>query len=73
MGTTSIGSVKTSNLSSPFLNRQGDNEETKSEMRCKKGILNTIVSGGMTNSASILLFFRESNLKFVIYDLVSLC
>ena len=33
-----FGSVKASNLSSTFLNRQGDKEETKWEVRCEKVI-----------------------------------
>ena len=40
-------------------------------MRCKEVKLNAIVSGGTTSTASVFLFFRELNLKFVIYDVVS--
>ena len=51
----------------------GYNKETKWEMRCKEVILNAIVLGGMTSTASVFLFFRQLNIKFVIYDVVSLC
>ena len=39
-------------------------------MRCKAVILNAIVSGGTTSTASV---FRQVTLKFVIYDVVSFC
>ena len=36
----------------------------------RKVILNAIGSGGTASLAPIFLFFRELNLKFVIYDVV---
>ena len=42
-------------------------------MCCKEVILNAILSGGTISRASVFLFFRQLNLKFVIYDAVSLC
>ena len=42
-------------------------------MCCKEVILNAIWLGGTTSRASMFLFFRQLNLKFVIYDGVSLC
>ena len=36
-------------------------------------MLNVILSDGMTGSASMFLPFKELNLKFIIYDGVSLC
>ena len=42
-------------------------------MRCKELILNAIVSGGTSSTASVFLFFRQLNLDFIIYDVVSLC
>ena len=42
-------------------------------MRCKEVILNAIVSGGTTSTASVFRFSRQVTLKFVIYDVVSFC
>ena len=42
-------------------------------MHCKEVKLNAILSGVTTSAASIFVFFRQSNQKFVIYNVVSLC
>ena len=42
-------------------------------MRSKRAILNKSALGSTTSSARMFLFFRQLNLRFFIYDKVSLC